>query len=76
MKEINKTIQDMKMGMEAIKKTWTEGILKMKNLGKRSGIKDTSITIKIREIEERFVGVEDKIKEIDTSVKEMLNYIF
>jgi hypothetical protein len=48
----------------------------MKNLGKRSGIKDTSITIKIREIEERFVGVEDKIKEIDTSVKEMLNYIF
>lgn len=33
-KEMNKTVQDLKMEMEAIKKIETEGILEMKNLGK------------------------------------------
>ena len=34
MKEINKTVQDLKIEIEAIKKTQTEGILEMENLGK------------------------------------------
>ena len=42
----------------------------MENLGKRSGITDVSITNRIQEIEERFLGVVDTIEEIDTSVKE------
>ena len=33
-KEMNKTVQDLKMEIEAIKKTQTERILGMKNLGK------------------------------------------
>jgi hypothetical protein len=33
-KEANKTIQDLRMEIEAIKKTQTEGILEIKNLGK------------------------------------------
>lgn len=34
LKEMNKTIQDMKMEVEAIEKIQAEGILKMKTLGK------------------------------------------
>ena len=34
LKEKNKTIQDMKMEIEAIKTTQTEGMVKMKKLGK------------------------------------------
>jgi hypothetical protein len=30
-KEMNKTVQDLKMEIEAIKKTQTEGILEMEN---------------------------------------------
>jgi gas vesicle protein len=33
-KEINKTVQDLKMKIEAIKKTQTERILEMDNVGK------------------------------------------
>ena len=33
-KEMNKTVQDLKMEIEAIKKTQTEGILEMENLRK------------------------------------------
>ena len=43
-KEMNKTVQDLKMEIEAIKKTQTEGILEMENLGKRTGTTDASIT--------------------------------
>jgi uncharacterized coiled-coil protein SlyX len=46
----------------------------MKNLGKRSGITDVSITNRIQEIEERILGVEDTIKEIDTTVIENSKY--
>lgn len=34
------------MGVEAINKTQTEGILEMENLGKRTGTTDASIGIK------------------------------
>jgi hypothetical protein len=36
--------QDLKMEIEAIKKTQTEAILEMENIGKRTGTTDISIT--------------------------------
>ena len=61
---MNKTIQDLKMEIEAIKKTQVEATLEMENLGKRTGTTDASITNRIQEMEERISGIED----IDTSV--------
>ena len=66
-KELNKTIQDLKMEIETIKKSQRETTLELENLGKRSGVIDTSIT---NRIEERISGVEDTIENIDTTVKE------
>ena len=40
------------MEIEAIKKTQTEGILEMKNLGKRTETTDASITKRMQEMEE------------------------
>ena len=51
-KEMNKTVQDLKMEIEAIKKTQTEEILEMENLGKITGTTDVS-TNWIKEMEER-----------------------
>ena len=50
---MNKTVQDLKMEKETIKKTQTEGILEIENLGKRTGTTDDSITNRIQEMEER-----------------------
>ena len=49
------------MKIEATKKTQTERILEMENLGKRTETTDTSITNKIQEIEDGTLGVEYKI---------------
>jgi hypothetical protein len=43
-KEIKKTVQDLKEEIEVIKKTQSEEILEMENLGKRTRTKDASIT--------------------------------
>jgi len=51
-KELNKTIQVLTMEIETIKKPQRETNLEMENLGKRSGVKDPSITSRIQEIEE------------------------
>ena len=59
---MNKTIQNLKVGVEAIKKTQTEGILEMENIGKRTGFTNTSITNRIQEMEERISGIEDMIE--------------
>jgi hypothetical protein len=70
-KEINQTVQDKKMEIEAIKKTQTEGILEMENLGNWIGTTGVSITNRTQEMEERISGVvKDKVEEIDTLVKE------
>jgi prefoldin subunit 5 len=61
-KEMNKTIQDLKMEIETIKKSQRETTLKLENLGKRSGVIDASITNTIQEIEERISGAEDTIE--------------
>ena len=46
-------------------------MLKIENLGKRSGVIDISITNRIQEIEERVSGAEDTIENIDTTSKKM-----
>ena len=48
----NKTILELKMEIEAIKKTQKEATLKMDNLGKKSRAIDEIITNRIQEIEE------------------------
>ena len=51
-------MQELKVEIEARKKTQTEGIMEMKNVGKRTWT-DANITDRIKEIEERASGVED-----------------
>jgi chromosome segregation ATPase len=70
MKELNKTIQDLKMEIETIKKSQRVTTLEIENLGKRPGVIDTSITNRLQEIEERISGAEDTIENIDTTVKQ------
>ena len=53
-KEINKTVQDMKVEIEAMEKTHS-GNLEIENLGKRTT--DASITNKIQKMEKRISGV-------------------
>lgn len=62
-KEIKKSMQDLKVGIEAIKKTETGRILEMENLGKITGQQttDASITNRIEEMEVRISGTEDYI---------------
>ena len=56
MNELNKAIQDIKMEIETKAKSQRETTLEIANLRKRSGIIDTSIIIRIQEIEERLSG--------------------
>ena len=70
MKELNKTIQDLKTEIKSIKKSQRETTLEIGNLRKRSGVIDSSITNRIEEMEERISGVEDTTEDIDTIVKE------
>ena len=69
-KELNKTIQDIKMEIETRKKSQRKTNLEIENLGKRSGVTDASITNRIQEIEERILGTDDTIENLDTTVKE------
>ena len=68
--ELNKTIQDLKMEVETIKKTQRETTLEIEILGKKSGTIDVSISNRIQEMEERISGAEDSIENMDTTVKE------
>ena len=65
-----KAVQDLKVEVQTIMKTQIEATLEMKNVGKRSRIRDVSISNRIQEIEERNSGVKDTIEEIDTTVNE------
>jgi hypothetical protein len=65
--EFNKTIQDLKMEVEIIKKTQRETTLELENLGKKSGSIDAS---RIQEMEERISGAEDSIENMGTTIKE------
>ena len=52
------------MEIETIKKSQRETTLELKNLGKRSGVIDASITNRILDIKERISGAEDNIENI------------
>ncbi|XP_060221820.1 S-methyl-5'-thioadenosine phosphorylase isoform X2 [Meriones unguiculatus] len=69
-KEINKMAQDLKIELEKLKKTQMEEIVERKNLGKKTGTTEVSITNRLQEMEERISGVEGAMEEIDVSVKE------
>jgi chromosome segregation ATPase len=69
-KELNKTIQDLEVEIETVKKSKRETTLDIENLGKRSRVIDASITNRVQEIEERISVTEDYIENIDTTVKE------
>jgi chromosome segregation ATPase len=68
--ELNKTIQDLKMKVETIKKTQRETTLQIETLGKKSGTIDMSISNRIQEKEERISGAEDSIENMDTAITE------
>ena len=67
MKELNKTIQDLKKEVETIKKSQRETTLEIEILGKKSGVIYASITNRIEEIEQRISGAEDSIGNIGHS---------
>ena len=62
---MNKTIQDLKMEIETIKKSQKETTLG--SLRKRWGVIGASITNRIQEMEERISGAEENM---DTTMKE------
>jgi chromosome segregation ATPase len=68
--ELNKTIQDLKMEVDTIKKTQSEAMLEIETLGKKSGTMDTSFSNRIQEMEERISDAEDYIENMGTTIKE------
>ena len=67
---MNKSIQDLKVEVETIKKSQSDTTLEIETLGKKSGNIDMSISNRIQEMEERISGAEDSIKNISTTIKE------
>jgi hypothetical protein len=65
---MNKTVHYLKIEIEAMKKTQTEGILEIKNLGKRTGNTDISITNRIQAVGQTTSGLKVTAEEIDTLV--------
>ena len=63
-KEMNKTVHDLKIQIPPIKKRQTERILRMENLGKRTGTTDSSMINRIQDVDERISGVEERIDNI------------
>jgi predicted nucleic acid-binding Zn-ribbon protein len=68
--ELNKTMQDLKREVNTIKKSQSEAMLEIENLGKKSGTIDARIRNRIQETEERISGAEDSIDNIGTTIKE------
>ena len=68
--ELNKTIQDLKMEVETIKKTQSETTLETENLGKKSGNIYVSISNRIQDMEERISGAGNSIENMGTTIKE------
>jgi uncharacterized coiled-coil DUF342 family protein len=68
--EMNKTMVDLKMEVDTIKKTQSEATLEIETLGKKSGNIDASISKRIQKMEERKSGAEDSIENIGKTIKE------
>ena len=64
--ELNKTIQDLKMEGEKIKKTQRETTLEIETPGNI----DVSNSNRIQEMEEKISGAEDSMESMDTTIKE------
>ena len=63
-------MQNLKMEIETIKKSQKDTIVKTEHLGRRSGVRNESITNRIQETEERISGAEDSTEIIESTVKE------
>jgi molecular chaperone GrpE (heat shock protein) len=70
-KELNKTIQDLKLEIETIKKSQKETTLKIENLGKK--ISNKKHQHHQQNTRDRISDAEDTIENIDTTVKENEN---
>jgi hypothetical protein len=69
-KEMNKTVEDLKTKIEAIKKTQTEKTLERENLGERREITEKQYQWNEYKRWKRVSGIEDMIEKIDISAKE------
>jgi hypothetical protein len=69
-KELNKTIQYLKMEAKTMKKSHRETTQEIEISGKKSGTIDASIRNRIKEMGERISGAEDSIENMDTTIKE------
>ena len=68
--KLNKTIQDLKMEVETMKKTQRETTLKLKTLEKKPETIDAIISKRIQEMEKKISGAEDSMENIGTTIKE------
>jgi SMC interacting uncharacterized protein involved in chromosome segregation len=68
--ELNKTIQDLKVEVETIKKTQRETTLEIETLGKKTGTIDVTISNRIQKMEERISDAEDFIENMGKTIKE------
>ena len=66
----SKTVQGMKVKIESIKKSQTEGNLERKNLRTKTVTSEANLTNRIEEMEERISDIEDKIEEMDPHSKQ------
>ena len=66
---MNKTILDIRREVDTIKKTRSEAMLEIENLGKKSRTIDASISHRIQDMEERISGAENSIENISTTIK-------
>ena len=73
MMELNKTIQDLKMEVETMKKTQRETTIEIETLRKKPGTIDASISNRIGEMEERISGAEESIENRTQQSKKMQN---
>ena len=71
-KQMNKTIQDLKTEIERQKKP--EETIEMEIMRKQSGTTNASINSRIQEMEENLSTVKDTIEEIDSQVKENFKF--
>jgi predicted hydrocarbon binding protein len=69
-KELNKTIQDLKMEIETIKKSQRGRNLEIEILGKKSGTTDASISNIMQKMEERISGTEYSVENMNMTIKE------
>ena len=69
-----KTVQDLKVEIESVEKIKTEENLEMKNLGTWIETTETYLPTRVQELEARVSVIEDRIEEMNTSVKENVKY--